>query len=130
MYLTLPTDRVFNKIPRGRLDTPLEPDPPVNDPQTEEFVLGEIQKLVVEAGSEVVILVDACTIRHDVTNKTWDLIKGTGFPVYSTPMGKAAVPEDYSRYGGVRRLRPVLTQKSITDVLWVDLCWLPLKHRG
>jgi pyruvate decarboxylase len=113
VYLTLPTDRVYNKIPRSRLDTPLKSDPQENDPHTEEFVLGEIQKLVEAAGSEVVILVDACTIRHDVTDETWDLIKRTGFPVYSAPMGKAAVPEDYERYGGVRRLRPVSTQKSI-----------------
>ena len=28
-------------------------------------------------------------------------------------MGKAAVPEDYKRYGGVRPLRPVSTQKFI-----------------
>ena len=110
MYLALPTDRVYNKIPRSRLDTPLQSDPQENDPHTEEFVLGEIQKLVEAAGSEVVILVDACTIRHDVTESTWDLIKRTGFPVYSAPMGKAAVPEDYERYGGVRR---ALTQKSI-----------------
>ncbi|KAH9080651.1 pyruvate decarboxylase [Lactarius deliciosus] len=101
VYLMLPTDRVFNKIPRHRLNTPLNPDHPVNDPHTEEFVLGEIQKLVEKAGSEVVILVDACAIRHDVTEETWDLIKRTGFPVYSAPMGKAAVPEDYERYGGI-----------------------------
>ncbi len=113
VYLMLPTDRVFNKIPRSRLDTPLKSNPQPNDPHTEEFVIREIQKLVEQAGSEVIILVDACTIRHDVTNETWDLIKRTGFPVYSAPMGKAAVPEDYERYGGVRRLRPVSTQKSI-----------------
>ena len=110
MYITLPSDRIDNKIPRSRLDTPLQSDPQTNDPRTEEFVLGEIQKLVEAAGSEVVILVDACAIRHDVTGETWDLIKHTGFPVYSAPMGKAAVPEDYERYGGVRR---ALTQKSI-----------------
>jgi pyruvate decarboxylase len=109
----LPTDRVYNKIPRARLDKPLQSNPKPNDPHTEEFVLREIQKLVEGAGSEVVILVDACTIRHDVTEETWDLIERTGFPVYSAPMGKAAVPEDYERYGGVRRLRLILTLKSI-----------------
>jgi pyruvate decarboxylase len=101
VYLMLPTDRVFNKIPRARLDKPLQSNPKPNDPHTEEFVLCEIQKLVEGAGSDVVILVDACTIRHDVTEETWDLIERTGFPVYSAPMGKAAVPEDYERYGGI-----------------------------
>ena len=107
MYLMLPTDRVYNKIPRARLDVPLKSKQKSNDPHTEEFVLKGIQKLVEEAGAEVVILVDACTVRHDVTDETWDLIKRTGFPVYSAPMGKTAVPEDYERYGGVRCLRPV-----------------------
>jgi pyruvate decarboxylase len=113
VYLMLPTDRVFNKIPRARLDKPLQSHPKPNDPHTEEFVLREIQKLVEGAGSEVVILVDACAIRHDVTDETWDLIERTGFPVYAAPMGKAAVPEDYERYGGVRRLRLVLNLRSI-----------------
>jgi pyruvate decarboxylase len=106
VYLMLPTDRVYNKIPRARLDKPLQSNPKPNDPHTEEFVLREIQKLVERAGSEAVILVDACTIRHDVTEETWDLIDRTGFPVYSAPMGKTAVPEDYERYGGVCGPRP------------------------
>lgn len=104
VYLTLPTDRVFTKIPRGKLGTPLTPIPLQNDPATEDFVLNEIQQLVEKAGPEVVILVDACAIRHDVTEEVWDLLQHTGFPVYSTPMGKTAVPEDCERYGGVRHL--------------------------
>ncbi|KAH9971927.1 pyruvate decarboxylase [Lactifluus volemus] len=101
VYLTLPTDRVFTKIPRGKLDTPLSAMPLQNDPATEEFVLNEIQQLVEKAGSEVIILVDACTIRHDVTEEVWDLIQRTGFPVYSAPMGKAAISEDSERFGGI-----------------------------
>jgi Thiamine pyrophosphate enzyme, central domain len=122
VYLTLPTDRVFIKIPRGKLDTPLRPIPLQNDPATEEFALNEIQQLVEKAGSEVVILVDACAIRHDVTDEVWDLIQRTGFPVYSAPMGKTAVPEDCERFGGVRYLLslPILG----ANVIRVDLCRL------
>ncbi|KAI0004613.1 pyruvate decarboxylase [Russula compacta] len=101
VYLQLPTDRVFNKIPRGKLDIPLRPILHTTDPHAEEFVLDEIQQLVEKAGAEVVILVDACAIRHDVTEEVWDLIQRTGFPVYSAPMGKTAVSEDYERYGGI-----------------------------
>lgn len=101
MYLELPTDRVYEKVPRGRLDTPLRPTRQVTDLAEEEFVLDEIQQLVEKAGSEVVILVDACAVRHDVLEEVWDLIVRTGFPVYSAPMGKTAIPEDYERYGGV-----------------------------
>jgi hypothetical protein len=104
VYLELPTDRVFNKIPRGRLDTPLTRAIETADLHVEEFVLDGIQKLVEKAGSDVVILIDACTIRHDVVEEVWDLIQRTGFPVYSAPMGKTAVAEDYERFGGVRYL--------------------------
>ena len=101
MYLELPTDRVYDKIARGRLKTPLRPIRQVTDLAEEDFVLDEIQQLVEKAGHEVVILVDACTIRHGVKDEVWQLTQRTGFPVYSAPMGKTAVPEDYERYGGV-----------------------------
>lgn len=101
VYLELPTDRVYPKIPRGRLKTPLRPIRQTTDLAEEDFVLNEIQQLVEKAGHEVVILVDACTIRHDVKEEVWELLRRTEFPVYSAPMGKTAVPEDYDRYGGV-----------------------------
>ncbi|KAI9438445.1 pyruvate decarboxylase, partial [Russula earlei] len=101
VYLEIPTDRIFNKIPRGKLDTPLKPIPQSTDLAAEDFVLNEIQQLVEKAGSEVVILVDACTIRHGVTEEVWDLAQHTKFPVYSAPMGKTAIPEDFERYGGI-----------------------------
>jgi hypothetical protein len=104
VYLELPTDLVFTKIPRGQLDTPLTRTIETTDVHVEEFVLDEIQKLVEKAGQDVVILIDACTIRHDVVEEVWDLIQRTGFPVYSAPMGKTAVAEDYERFGGVRYL--------------------------
>ncbi len=101
MYLELPTDRVYDKIPRGRLGAPLRPIRRKTDLAEEDFVLDGIQQLVEKAGHEVVILVDACTIRHDVGEEVWELIERTKFPVYSAPMGKTAVPEDFERYGGV-----------------------------
>ncbi|THH20547.1 hypothetical protein EW146_g826 [Bondarzewia mesenterica] len=101
VYLMLPTDIVYAKIPRGKLDTPLVPYPPPNDPEVEEFVLKEIINLVEKAASDAIILIDACAIRHRVKDETWELIERTGFPVYSAPMGKSAVWEGYERYGGI-----------------------------
>jgi pyruvate decarboxylase len=120
VYLELPTDRVFDKIPRGRLKTPLRPIRQVTDIAEEDFVLGEIQRLVEKAGHEVVILVDACTIRHDVKEEVWELAQRTGFPVYSAPMGKTAVPEDYERYGGVCYLS-LLSLRLVADAALIDL---------
>jgi pyruvate decarboxylase len=124
VYLELPTDRVYDKIPRGRLKTPLRPIRQVIDLAEEDFVLDEIQQLVEKAGHEVIILVDACTIRHGVKEEVWELIQRTGFPVYSAPMGKTAVPEDYERYGGVCYLS-LLPLRLVADAALIDLRRLP-----
>ncbi|KAJ6588046.1 thiamine diphosphate-binding protein [Mycena capillaripes] len=101
VYLTLPTNLVFETISSERLKIPLSRTQPPNDPEVEEFVVGEIGKLVSNAEDDVVILVDACAIRHDVREEVDELAKKTGFPVYSAPMGKTAVSESYERYGGI-----------------------------
>ena len=101
VYLMLPTDIVHIKIPSKRLLTPLNLQPPENDPEIEGFVLDEIVKLIEEADRDVVLLVDACSIRHNVKKEVFELAEKTHFPVYSAPMGKTAIPEDYQRYGGV-----------------------------
>ncbi|KAJ8457323.1 hypothetical protein ONZ51_g11605 [Trametes cubensis] len=101
VYLMLPTDVAYERIPAKRLQTPLSIEPPANDPEVEEFVLDEIVKLVEEAQNDVIILVDACAIRHGVKQEVEELYRRTGFPVYSAPMGKTAVSESYERYGGI-----------------------------
>ena len=101
VYLTLPTDLVKEKIPAKRLKSPLLRTPPPNDPVVEAFVLNEIVGLVKEAGPDVVVLVDACAIRHDVREEVNDLINQTRFPVYAAPMGKTVVSEQHECYGGV-----------------------------
>ncbi|KAI0700359.1 pyruvate decarboxylase [Cerioporus squamosus] len=100
-YLMLPTDIAYMRIPATRLKTPLSIEPPANEPETEEFVLDEIIKLVEAADNDVILLVDACGIRHGVRHEVEELVKRTGFPVYSAPMGKTLIDESYSRYGGI-----------------------------
>lgn len=101
---------VAEKISSASLAIPLSRLPPPNDPATEKFVLDEIAKLAQAAHGEgeqngVIILVDACTVRHGVRVEVKDLCEKTGFPVYAAPMGKTAVSESYERYGGVGALR-------------------------
>ena len=98
----LPTDLVHVKIPKKRLLTPLNLDPPRNNPEVEGFVLDEVMKLVESAERDVVILVDACAVRHGVKKELRDLAEKTRFPVYAAPMGKTVISEQYERYGGVR----------------------------
>jgi len=102
VYLTIPTDMVTAQISSERLAIPLSRLQPPNDPQSEDFVLDEIEDKVKEANGDVVVIVDACVVRFDVRNEVTHFLKHTGFPVYATPMGKTAVDENYKRYGGVR----------------------------
>ncbi|KAG5349535.1 hypothetical protein C0989_003292 [Termitomyces sp. Mn162] len=101
VYLSLPTDLVSAKISTERLRTPLTRSPPPNDPQIESFVVDLIAKQFEEAEGDVVVLVDACAIRHGVKEELNEFLKKTKFPVYSTPMGKTAVDENFERYGGI-----------------------------
>ncbi|KAJ7111372.1 thiamine diphosphate-binding protein [Mycena epipterygia] len=101
VYLTLPTNLVFEKISSERLKIPLSHTQPPNDPEVEAFVLDEVVKLVKEAQDDVIFLVDVCAIRHDTREEVNALVKSTGFPVYSAPMGKTTVAETYERYGGI-----------------------------
>ncbi|KAJ7178207.1 thiamine diphosphate-binding protein [Mycena filopes] len=101
VYLTLPTNLVFEKISSERLKIPLSPAWSLNDPEVESFVIDEIMKLAMSAQDNMVILVDACVIRHGVREEVDELVKKTGFPVYAAPMGKTAVAETYERYGGI-----------------------------
>ncbi|RDX49974.1 pyruvate decarboxylase [Lentinus brumalis] len=100
-YLMLPTDIAYMRISATRLRTPLNIEPPPNEPETEEFVLDEIIKLVEAAQNDVIILVDACGIRHGVRHEVEELVHRTGFPVYAAPMGKTLIDESYHRYGGI-----------------------------
>ena len=104
MYLTLPTDMVSQQISSERLKIPLSPALLSHHPKTEDFVINLIHERVTAAGGDVIVLVDACVIRHDVRKEVVDFLNGTGFPVYSTPMGKTAIDENGKRYGGVQTI--------------------------
>ncbi|KAG6884170.1 hypothetical protein C0992_006841 [Termitomyces sp. T32_za158] len=101
VYLSLPTDLVSAKISTERLRTPLTRNPPPNDPQIESFVIDTIVRILEEAGGDVVVLVDACAIRQGVKEELNEFLRKTKFPVYSTPMGKTTVDENFERYGGI-----------------------------
>ncbi|KAL1743970.1 thiamine diphosphate-binding protein [Schizophyllum fasciatum] len=100
-YMTLPTNLVFEKISAERLRTPLSGLPAPNDPQVESHVIDEIVKQVEAADGNVAVLVDACAVRHGASEELKELIEKTHLPVYSTPMGKTVIPENYDRYGGI-----------------------------
>ena len=50
----------------------------------------------------VIVLLDACALRHHVRDAVRTLLETTELPVYTAPMGKAVVSEGMARHGGVR----------------------------
>jgi pyruvate decarboxylase len=73
---------------------------PKNEEETEAEVLSTILDLIYKAKNPVV-LADACSIRHHVVAETHELLDKLRIPGFVTPMGKGAVDETNSQYGGV-----------------------------
>ena len=100
VYIMLPTDMVQKKVEGARLKTPINLSDPKNEPDREDYVVDVVLKYL-HAAKNPIILVDACAIRHRVLPEVHDLIETTKLPVFVTPMGKGAVNETHSTYGGV-----------------------------
>ncbi|KAL8988826.1 MAG: hypothetical protein Q9177_002161 [Variospora cf. flavescens] len=100
VYITLPTDMVQKKVEGERLKTPIDLSHPPNQAEKEDYVVGVVLKYL-HAAKNPIILVDACAQRHRVLNEVHDLIEKSGLPTFVAPMGKGAVNETLSNYGGV-----------------------------
>ncbi|PHH58524.1 hypothetical protein CDD81_5485 [Ophiocordyceps australis] len=100
VYIMLPTDMVQAKIEGHRLDTHLDLSEPGNDAQKEDYVVDVVLKYL-GAAKRPIILVDACAIRHRVLDEVHNLVQKSNLPVFVTPMGKGAVNEQHSNFGGV-----------------------------
>jgi len=101
VYLMLPTDIVLAEISGERLRTPLSTAPPPNPPNEEAFVLDLIHEKMKEVDGNAIILLDAGVLRQNIKEEVKELIRETGLPVYSTPMGKSAIDETNKRFGGI-----------------------------
>ncbi|KAG6292825.1 hypothetical protein E4U09_003255 [Claviceps aff. purpurea] len=100
VYITLPTDMAQAKVEGARLSQPIDLSEPINEKEQEDYVVDVILKYLNSAKNPM-LLVDACAIRHRVLTEIHDLIDKTGLPVFVTPMGKSAVNENHSSFGGV-----------------------------
>lgn len=100
VYIMLPTDMVCAKVEGKRLEKAIDLSEPSNDPEQEAYVVDVILRNLYAAKSPV-ILIDACAIRHRALREVHQLIAKTKLPVFVTPMGKSAVSEEHTNYGGV-----------------------------
>jgi pyruvate decarboxylase len=73
---------------------------PENDKETEGEILNTVLELLYKAKNPI-ILADACCIRHHVVQETHELLNKLQIPGFVTPMGKGALDETNSHYGGV-----------------------------
>lgn len=92
--------KIASNIVDERLKKPLTLEIPDNEKETEEEVLKTILGLLYKAKTPI-ILADACSIRHHVVEETHELLNKLQIPGFVTPMGKGALNETNSHYGGV-----------------------------
>ncbi|KAI0431269.1 thiamine pyrophosphate enzyme [Xylaria sp. FL1042] len=100
VYIMLPTDMVTKKVEGELLDTEIDLHEPTNDVAKEDYVVDVVLKYL-HAAQRPVVLVDACAVRSRVLEEVHTFIDKTKLPVFVTPMGKSAIDETHSSYGGV-----------------------------
>ncbi|KAI0969137.1 thiamine pyrophosphate enzyme [Xylaria arbuscula] len=100
VYIMLPTDMVTKKVEGELLDTEINLHEPANDEDKENYVVDVVLKYL-HAAQKPVVLVDACAVRSRVVEEVHAFIDKTKLPVFVTPMGKSAIDETHSSFGGV-----------------------------
>ncbi|KAF4541613.1 Thiamine pyrophosphate enzyme TPP-binding protein [Lasiodiplodia theobromae] len=98
VYIALPTNVVQKKVDGERLKVPLDLAPPANHTEAEEYVVNVILENLRSAKNPVV-LIDL--LRHRAVAEAYRFVEKSGIPTFVTPMGKGAINESLSNYGGV-----------------------------
>ena len=108
VYLGIPVDNVHLAARSSKLDSPLHLEPSTFNNIEVLRVNSEIEDKAIDLILKKVytchdpaIVVDACVIRHGLTEETTKFCEMTQFPVFVTPMGKGAVDESLSTFSGV-----------------------------
>ncbi|KAI5952531.1 hypothetical protein KGF54_003398 [Candida jiufengensis] len=101
-YLAFPSNLFNSPVPKKRLEQPLNLTPPPNDEKIQTEVLGEIFSMISKA-KDPVIIVDACTNRHNATFEANKLIQLTKYKFAVTPMAKGSrdIDEEDPKFIGV-----------------------------
>lgn len=56
---------------------------------------------IARRAEKIVVIVDACAIRHDLMKKVLCFVERTQLPVYVTPMAKGGIDENHPQFRGV-----------------------------
>jgi len=99
-YIGIPIDLVNAEISVPALPMPaLTLDIPRNPEKTHQAALKDIISRI-EKAKKPIIIVDACALRRNMVKDVQKLIEVSGFPTFTTPMGKGGVDEDQPAYRG------------------------------
>ncbi|KAF2159364.1 hypothetical protein M409DRAFT_71039 [Zasmidium cellare ATCC 36951] len=133
VYIGVPVDMSHRLVSADGLKTPLRTELPPNDQKTEASVVDQIlQKL--GKFSYPVIIADGNAVRDGCVAAEDRLAEITGFPYFTTCMGKGGPNEDLPNFGGVYQgagSTPDIKKavESADCVLWLGSFRLRKKHR-
>lgn len=100
VYIGVPVDVSHRLVPASGLQTPLQTKLPPNDQEMEASVVDKIMGKL-EQSSYPVIILDGNAVRNNCVAESDKLAEITGFPYFTTCMGKGGPNEDLPNFGGV-----------------------------
>ncbi|CAF0788339.1 unnamed protein product, partial [Didymodactylos carnosus] len=101
VYISLPVDlNTFELNIDSDQIKPLDLKIPLNPPEEHEAAITAILN-VTEKAESIVVVVDACTLRHQVQKEVLKFVEHAQLPVYVTPMGKGGIDEHHPQFRGV-----------------------------
>ncbi|RIA84104.1 thiamine diphosphate-binding protein [Glomus cerebriforme] len=98
VYISLPTD-VYGEEIEVDLSDDLNLSYPENPREVEDAAINQIVKEIQKAKCTIV-LADVGTTRYSTTKELLDFVEKTGFPIFTSPMGKGVISENHPLFGG------------------------------
>ena len=99
-YIGVPVDMSHLPCDASGLKTPLKRELPPNDKAQEQDLVNKLRSLLEKKVSPIFI-VDGNAVRNNMTAECDRLSSITGFPTFTTSMGKGGTDETKSNFGGV-----------------------------
>lgn len=100
VYIGVPVDMSHLECDGSALKTPLETALSPNDARLEKRVVSKLREWM-ETSKQPIIIVDGNAVRNNVADKCRVLSQLTGFPTFTTYMGKGGVDETTPNFGGL-----------------------------
>jgi len=102
VYISLPVDVRCKEIEvvEDLSNDPLDLSYPENPREVEDAALIQIIEEI-HKSKRTIILADVGTSRYSTTKELLDFVEKSGFPVFTSPMGKGIISENHPSFGGI-----------------------------